>query len=83
MNNLKQLWTMQANYMAQFGGRSQLLPTDTGGAFWMKHSWTQPPLIDASLADIYDCSFSPEQPLPGFWMRLWYCAFPATSWRTP
>jgi len=54
-NNLKQLWTMQANYMAQFGGRAKLMPPDTGDDFWLKLSKTTPPLIDPSLADIYQC----------------------------
>ncbi len=54
-NNLRQLWTMQANYMAQFGGRAKLMPSDTGEAFWLKLSKTAPPLIDESIADIYQC----------------------------
>jgi general secretion pathway protein G len=54
-NNLKQLWTMQANYMAQFGGRAKLMPPDTGEAFWLKLSKTTPPLIDDSITDIYQC----------------------------
>src|SRR5262245_11123953 len=44
-NNLKQLWTMQANYMVQFGSADHLMPHDTGGAFWMKLTQTTPPLI--------------------------------------
>jgi prepilin-type N-terminal cleavage/methylation domain-containing protein len=59
-NNLKQLWTMQANYMAQFGGRAKLMPPDTGAAFWIKLTLTAPPLIDTSLGDIYDCPLSPS-----------------------
>src|SRR5262245_6888460 len=59
-NNLKQLWTMQANYMAQFGGRAKLMPPDTGAQFWVKLTLTSPPLIDTSLSDIYDCPLSPS-----------------------
>jgi type II secretory pathway pseudopilin PulG len=59
-SNLKQLWTMQANYRAQFGGRDKLMPTDTGSAFWVRLTKTDPPLIDESLSDIFDCPVSPE-----------------------
>lgn len=59
-NNLKQLWTMEANYMAQFGGREKLMPTATGGDFWLTLSRTNPPLIDAAIADIYECPFDPN-----------------------
>ncbi len=65
INNLKQLWTMQSNYRVQFGGRPKFLPHETGGAFWLKLSVTTPPLIDATLSDIYDCACSPTQPAPG------------------
>ncbi len=58
-NNLKQLWTMQANYMVQFGTADHLMPHETGSAFWLKLTVVTPPLIDASLASgansIYDC----------------------------
>ena len=64
-NNLKQLWTMEANYMAQFGGRAKQMPSQTGGAFWTHLTTTTPPLIDASLSDIFDCTLSPTQPSPG------------------
>ncbi len=64
-NNLKQLWTMQANYMAQFGGRAKQMPSQTGGAFWIQLTLTTPALIDASLSDIFDCTISPTQPSPG------------------
>lgn len=61
-NGLKQLWTMQHNYMAQFGGRSKSMPTPAVGAagpsFWTKLSSTTPPLIDTTLNDIYDCPLS-------------------------
>lgn len=58
-NNLKQLWTMQANYMVSFGGRDHRMPPDTGSEFWTSLTKTTPPLIDASLDDIYDCPLSP------------------------
>ncbi len=53
-NNLKQLWTMQANYMASGFSPRKLMPPDVGGAFWVKLTLVTPPLIDASLADIFD-----------------------------
>jgi hypothetical protein len=60
MSNLAQLWAMHRNYQAQFGGR-KLLPTNTGADFWLLLTRTEPPLIDPSLADIYDCSVSPTR----------------------
>ena len=59
LNNLKQLWTMQTNYMVQFGGRRKVMPDVTGGAFWLYLSTTQPPLIDSTVQDIYACSLAP------------------------
>ena len=61
VSNLKQLWTMQANYMATFGaqGGGKLMPPDTGSEFWTRLTKTSPPLIDPSLGDIYDCPLSP------------------------
>ncbi len=62
-NNIKQLWTMQANYMAQFGGADKLYPQDTGGAFWLRLTLTTPALIDTTLASgsnaIFDCPIQP------------------------
>jgi prepilin-type N-terminal cleavage/methylation domain-containing protein len=59
VNNLAQLYKMQHNYMAQFGGGDKLMPTETGGAFWLKLTQTTPPLIDATLAaggnNIFGC----------------------------
>lgn len=56
INNLSQLWKMQANYMVQFGGIMKAMPPDLGGAFWIKLQTTTPPLIEVSLKDIYACS---------------------------
>jgi len=64
-NNLSQLWKMQWNYMAQFGGRAKLMPPDTGGAFWLALSKTTPPLIDESLHDIYRCPASAKPAAAG------------------
>ena len=58
-NNLRQLWTMQANYVVQFGDREKRMPPDTGSEFWTRLTKTSPPLIDPSLGDIYDCPLSP------------------------
>jgi len=59
-NNLKQLWTMQANYMAgPWGGRAHLMPADVGGAFWVRLTLVTPPLIDTTMGDIFDCPISP------------------------
>jgi hypothetical protein len=66
-NNLKQLWTMQANYMAQFGGRAKLMPQVTGPDFWLALSRTKPPLIDESLKDIFVCPGSGEEDGCTYW----------------
>lgn len=57
-NNLSQLWKMQHIYMVQFGGRTKLMPVETGKAFWLKLSKTTPPLIDDSNVDIRVCPLS-------------------------
>ncbi len=54
-NNLSQLWKMQNVYMSQFGGRMKSMPKDTGSAFWQALTTTQPPLIDASVTEIFIC----------------------------
>ena len=54
-NNLSQLWKMQNVYMSQFGGRMKSMPRDTGAAFWQALTTTNPPLIDATVNDIYIC----------------------------
>jgi prepilin-type N-terminal cleavage/methylation domain-containing protein len=54
-NNLSQLWKMQNVYMSQFGGRMKSMPKDTGSAFWQALTTTNPPLIDATVNDIYLC----------------------------
>ena len=54
-NNLSQLWKMQTVYMSQFGGPHKQMPTLTGTAFWHALTTTQPPLIDATVNDIFLC----------------------------
>ncbi len=54
-NNLSQLWKIQNIYMSQFGGRMKLMPAETGTAFWLKLTKTQPPLIDKDFAEIFQC----------------------------
>ena len=54
-NNLRQMWTLQSVYMSQFGGREKLLPTETGAAFWLKLTQTQPPLIDPTEHEVFLC----------------------------
>src|SRR5215831_7876775 len=54
-NNLRQLWTLQNVYRSQFGGKDQDLPTETGAAFWLKLTQTNPPLIDPSEAEVFLC----------------------------
>jgi hypothetical protein len=54
-SNLRQLWSMQSVYASQFGGREMLLPSETGAAFWLKLTQTQPPLIDSTSTDIFQC----------------------------
>ena len=48
--NLSQLWKMEYVYMAypEYGGPEKIYPTETGGAFWLKLTQTNPPLIDDS-----------------------------------
>jgi len=53
--NLEQLWKMQCNYMAQFGGADKPFPQDIGKDFWLKLVRTTPPLVDETLADIFVC----------------------------
>jgi prepilin-type N-terminal cleavage/methylation domain-containing protein len=62
-NNLSQLFKMQANYRAQYGRGD--LPTETGGAFWLKLNTTTPPLIDNTLREIYACSAKGMPPAVG------------------
>jgi len=68
-NNMKQLWVMQQNYMAQFGGADKLYPQDTGSMFWLKLTTVTPALIDPSLASgsnsIYDCPIETAPTPPG------------------
>ncbi|GEM_PF-1229793 len=64
-NNLSQLWKMQGNYMVQFGGPQKKMPVETGDAFWLKLSNMNPPLIDASLRDIYQCPVENVDDGPG------------------
>ena len=54
-NNLCQMWKMQNVYMSQYGGREKAMPSVTGQAFWKALTTTQPPLIDASVNDIFLC----------------------------
>jgi len=69
VNNLRQLWNMQALYMQQYGGDSALWPQDTGGGFWLKLVTITPPLIDPTLAygsnAILECPLKPGPNAPG------------------
>ena len=56
VNNLSQLWKMQWNYAAQYGGGNKIMPTTTCGNFWLHLTTVTPPLIDVTLADIFECS---------------------------
>jgi hypothetical protein len=69
-NNLSQLWKMENIYMSKYGCRPKLMPTETGGAFWLKLG--QVGLIDPSVFDIYSCPAKP---------RL--CAAGTTHYRGP
>ena len=55
-NNLSQLFKMQTNYMVTFGGSFKSMPSETCGSFWIKLTQVSPPLIDATLKDIFACS---------------------------
>jgi prepilin-type N-terminal cleavage/methylation domain-containing protein len=50
VNNLAQLYKMMHNYSASHGGADKLMPTQTGGQFWLYLNQMTPPLIDNSLA---------------------------------
>jgi type II secretory pathway pseudopilin PulG len=52
-NNLSQLWKMQNVYMAR--ATKKQMPTETGSAFWLALTTSQPPLIDATVNDILLC----------------------------
>ena len=61
-SNLRQLWTMQYNYMNSHGGRMKAMPSETGSAFWGKLTAVMPPLIDNE--EIFACPVL-GQPSPG------------------
>ena len=65
VNNLSQLWKMQHNYMVMFGGTERAMPSETGGQFWMKLTMTTPPIVDATLADVYNCPIKASPPGAG------------------
>jgi len=52
-NNLSQLWKMQTVFMAR--STKKQMPADTGSAFWRALTTGQPPLIDATVNDIFLC----------------------------
>ncbi len=54
-NNLSQLWKMQHVYASQFGGPMRSMPDRTGEEFWLELTRTNPPLIDETVMDIYQC----------------------------
>ena len=62
INNLSQLWKMQGVYQAKLGGPMKLMPKDTGKAFWLALSDTDPALVPESAQDIYVCPKSGETP---------------------
>ncbi len=43
--HLATLWQAQHAYMIQFGGSSKTMPSETGDAFWLKLTKTEPPLV--------------------------------------
>ncbi len=53
-NNLSKLWSLQNNYMVQFGGSHKLLPLETGTRFWLKLCSPSTPLIEPG-AYIFQC----------------------------
>ena len=55
MNNLSQLWKMQSVYASRFGGPMKQMSDQTGREFWRALTTTQPPLIDASVNDVFLC----------------------------
>ena len=65
VNNLSQLNKMSFNYMITHGGPSRAMPQETGGAYWLKLSSVTPPLIDATLKDIFACPAKGVPPAAG------------------
>jgi len=65
INNLAQLWKMQHNYMVTYGGTARSMPSETGGLFWLKLTTVTPPLIDATLKDIFACPAKGMPPAAG------------------
>ena len=54
-SHLSQLWKMQWNYAVHFGGFQKLMPVQTGSEFWLELTRTDPPLIDQTLRDVFQC----------------------------
>ncbi len=54
-NNLTQLWKMQYNYSLTYGGMNKWMPEETSGQFWLKLSSPETPMMDSSMAEIYQC----------------------------
>lgn len=61
-SNQGQLFKTLHLYSARTRGQ---FPVERGSAFWLKFQQTQPPLIDASLADVYFCVMKGEPSGPG------------------
>ena len=55
-SNQRSLWQMQHIYMAKFGGRNKVMPTDVGSAFWLKLKDPAIKLIDSTGEDIFTCA---------------------------
>jgi hypothetical protein len=64
VGNLSQLWKMQPNYMVRYGGEARAMPVETGSDFWLKLTRTSPPLIDATIRDVFFCPVRAWQDRP-------------------
>jgi len=64
--NLRSLMQSAAVYRSMHGGRDMRLPREQGGAFWLKLSQTNPPLVHpVKMAALYSCPVSTTDPAPG------------------
>jgi type II secretory pathway pseudopilin PulG len=64
-NALATLYKMSCGYMVKAGGSTRSLPDATGGAFWLRLSQIEPPLIDPNAPAFYFCPVRAATPVSG------------------
>ena len=57
--NLRSLWQSQMNYAAQNGKAFKMMPTETGGAFWLKLQEGPRPMIDR--LEVFFCPLAGDE----------------------